>query len=60
MNKRKWLFVCVAALFATAAYSQISFADSSTTPTTSQTTDSSTTATSDTDSSKNTAEETAD
>ena len=34
MNKRKWLFVCVAALFSTVAYSQLSFADSSDSSTT--------------------------
>ncbi|MFB8449841.1 pilin N-terminal domain-containing protein [Enterococcus thailandicus] len=63
MNKRKWLFVCVAALFATAAYSQLSFADSSDssiTQTTTQTTESSTSTTSETQSSENATEETTD
>ncbi|HBA1121741.1 TPA: hypothetical protein J8Y41_001141 [Enterococcus faecium] len=59
MNKRKWLFVCVAALFSTVAYSQLSFADSSDSSTT-QTIDNSITAPSETDSSENTTEETAD
>lgn len=59
MNKRKWLFVCVAALFATAAYSQLSFADSSDSSTT-QTTESSTSTTSETQSSENATEETTD
>ncbi|HFD0841904.1 TPA: pilin N-terminal domain-containing protein, partial [Enterococcus faecium] len=58
MNRRKWLFVCVAALFATAAYSQISFADSSTTPTTSQTTESTTSTNSETQGSESRSEET--
>lgn len=58
MNRRKWLFVYVAALFATAAYSQISFADSSTTPTTSQTTESTTSTNSETQGSESRSEET--
>ncbi|MEY8307453.1 pilin N-terminal domain-containing protein [Enterococcus faecium] len=61
MNKRKWLFVCVAALFATAAYSQLSFADSSESSTsqpTTQTTESSTSTTSETQSSEETTDST--
>ncbi|MBD9757880.1 pilin N-terminal domain-containing protein [Enterococcus faecium] len=61
MNRRKWLFVCVAAMFATAAYSQLSFADnsdSSTTQTTTQTTESSTSTTSETQGSESRSEET--
>ncbi|HIB1874872.1 TPA: pilin N-terminal domain-containing protein [Enterococcus faecium] len=59
MNKRTWLFVCVAALFATAVHSQLSFADSSDSSTT-QTTESSTNTTSETQSSESSSEETTD
>lgn len=59
MNKRKWLFVCVAALFSTAVYGQLSYADSNYNSTT-QSTDKSIIISSETDSLENAIEETTD